>query len=422
MSYRSCSKVCSILANYYRVPVPHYSTIRQWVLRLGYYVLQKTKAKCEDWVYIVDYTVNASRDKCLAILGVSLNYLRDNSFNLKMKDVTLLHLSTTPKATWEVTYNALIKTSKQTGVPKQIISDHGADVKKGIEEFCKQNQQTHYVYDTTHLSACCLKSILIDDPKWDRFIKRMAKCKNQAKQSAVSFLSPPSQRAKARFLNVGQLVGWAEKICRYQEIGDFTLVEKSIIEKKTQSGHQQDVMNQSVIQESIEIFNQKFDWIQEYSCEIKQYREYLFVIKTVKKKIIEQGINFQTLNQIKQELFNVKLSRKTVRLKELILTGLTLNLPKNPSDDDIYLGVSDIIESLFGKYKYYCSENALMGMTQSILIIAAATMELGINPIREAMNSHRYSDVQSWAKYTIGESDFCKRKKAFRQVGDSKAA
>lgn len=121
-------------------------------------------------------------------------------------------------------------------------------------------------------------------------------------------------------------------------------------------------------------------------------------------------------------MFSVKLSRDAVRLKELILNGLTLNLPKNLSDDDIYLGVSDIIESLFGKYKYYCSENALMGMTQSILIIAAATMELGINPVREAMNSHRYSDVQSWSRHDIGESDFCKRKKAFRQVSDSKVA
>ena len=194
--------------------------------------MQKTKTRREDWAYIVDYTIAASKNKCLAILGVPLNYLRKQAFNLKMKDVILLHLSVTPKATWEVTYNALIETSKQTGIPQEIISDHGADIKKGIEEFCSIHQQIHYVYDVSHLSACSLKFILSNDPNWDSFIKRLSRCKHQTKQSTLSFLSPPSQRAKARYMNTGQMISWAEKILQYQERGDFLLIVKSIAEKK----------------------------------------------------------------------------------------------------------------------------------------------------------------------------------------------
>jgi hypothetical protein len=96
------------LSSFIKIPIPHFTTIRQWILRFGYYRLQKPKPIREDWVYILDYTIAASKNKCLAILGVSLEHLRKTSFSPKLSDIELLHLSVTPKATWEITYNALL--------------------------------------------------------------------------------------------------------------------------------------------------------------------------------------------------------------------------------------------------------------------------------------------------------------------------
>ncbi len=423
-SYRSCAKICSILANFYNAPAPHYSTIRQWVLRLGYYTLHEPKEKRNDWVYIVDYTITTGKNKCLAILGVSLKDLRKNGFNLKMKDVALLNLTVTPRATWEVTYNALVETVKLTGIPKEIISDHGADVKKGIEEFCALHKKITYIYDVSHLSACCLKSILSTDTKWDSFLKRLSRCKHQTKQTLLSFLSPPSQRAKARYMNAEQMIGWFEKILQYQERGNFLLIAESIVEKRLQSpnANLSNYIDEELVQEAKEMFEEKFNWIQEYSDDIIDYKQYLTVIKTIKKKIITEGLSRKTIGGIKKDISIINLNKKGLDFSDTLMKRLSDNIPKNAKYKEAYLGVSDIIESLFGKYKYYCSESALMGITQSILIISAATLQIDHSCINKAMESNTFMDIHNWSKKTIGESDFSKRCKAFKRKENLKVA
>jgi hypothetical protein len=57
------------------VAVPAWSTGRLWILRLGYYKLTRAKVQADDWVWIVDHTVQVGDEKCLVILGVRLSAL-----------------------------------------------------------------------------------------------------------------------------------------------------------------------------------------------------------------------------------------------------------------------------------------------------------------------------------------------------------
>ena len=417
VSYRACSKICAVLSSFIKIPVPHYTTIRQWVLRFGYYQLQRPKSFRDDWVYILDYTIASSKNKCLAILGVSLDYLRKTNFSPKMSDVELLHLSVTPKATWDITYNALIETSKETGLPAEIISDHGADVKKGSEEFCKKNKEVNYIYDITHLIACILKSTLSNQPKWNSFIKHLNCCKQRTKQSVLSFLSPPSQRAKARYLNIGHIVNWGEKLLRYKERGNFSAISKAIAEKEKNT-HNVCLTDNCIPQtsESIKLFNDKFKWINNFQNSINEYKQYIDIIKKVKKEVAVSGVNSETINNIENATKYLNLSKSAIEFKNRIIAGIESNCTKQLTKGEAYLGCSDIIESLFGKYKNCGSENSMFGITKSILIIAAATSKLNSNTVKEAMEFSVYNDIQNWSKSVVGESDFSRRKIAFSET------
>jgi hypothetical protein len=59
----------------------------------------------------------------------------------------------------------LKKTTSKTGVSKQIISDHGSDVKSGIERFCQAFPRTTFIYDITHKAATLLKRELDSDER-----------------------------------------------------------------------------------------------------------------------------------------------------------------------------------------------------------------------------------------------------------------
>ena len=51
-------------------PVPHFTTVRFWLLRLGHYNLSRSKEQGDDWVWIIDHSNQIGQEKCLVILGV----------------------------------------------------------------------------------------------------------------------------------------------------------------------------------------------------------------------------------------------------------------------------------------------------------------------------------------------------------------
>ena len=43
-------------------------------------------------------------------------------------------------------YQQLEERAKITGVPREIVADHGPDIKTGVEKFCNHHKKTVYVY------------------------------------------------------------------------------------------------------------------------------------------------------------------------------------------------------------------------------------------------------------------------------------
>ncbi|MEH2436852.1 MAG: hypothetical protein V7K25_21870 [Nostoc sp.] len=49
---------------------PSFSSVRNWLGKSGLYELQREKEYRNDWVFIIDLTVELGKQKCLVILGV----------------------------------------------------------------------------------------------------------------------------------------------------------------------------------------------------------------------------------------------------------------------------------------------------------------------------------------------------------------
>ncbi len=139
---------------------PSWYSGRIWLLRLGYYKLTRQKEKADDWIWIVDHSVQSGNEKCMVILGIRQSKLPKSETILCHKDVEPLALFPVTKSNGEIVYKQLEDTIAKTGIPKQIISDHGTDVKSGIERFCEKYSSTIYVYDITHKVATVLKCYL----------------------------------------------------------------------------------------------------------------------------------------------------------------------------------------------------------------------------------------------------------------------
>jgi hypothetical protein len=122
------------------MPSPSWYTGRLWILRLGYYKLTRPKEQGDDWVWIVDHTVQIGAEKCLVILGVRLSALPAMGECLSHKDVEPIALWPVKKSNGEVVYQQLEAGIEKTGIPREIVSDHGTDLKLGIDQFCQAHR------------------------------------------------------------------------------------------------------------------------------------------------------------------------------------------------------------------------------------------------------------------------------------------
>ena len=121
-------------------------------------------------------------------------------------------------------FQILESLAQEIGIPQQIVSDHGSDIKKGVELFCQLHRNPSYNYDITHKLALLLKGILEPCHTWQEFLTQCSVTRNQILKTHLAFLMPPSLRDKSRYLNLDKLVKWAENLLAYQARSDFSQI------------------------------------------------------------------------------------------------------------------------------------------------------------------------------------------------------
>lgn len=131
--------------------------------------------------------------------GIRQSNLLDANTILCHEEVEPLALFPVTKSNGDVVYQQLEETIAKTGFPRQIMSNHGPDVKSGIERFCQKHVHTVFVYDITHKIATVLKRELSTDERWNEFTALATSTRKKVQQTQLAAIAPPNQRTKARF-------------------------------------------------------------------------------------------------------------------------------------------------------------------------------------------------------------------------------
>ena len=116
--------------------IPSWSSVRMWLLRLGYYKFNRPKQIANDWCWIVDHTIQLGKIKCLLILGIRLSLLPKGR-SLNYQDLEPIDLFPVENSTGEIVWKQLENTAIKTGIPHAIVHDCGSDLKKALKNFAK---------------------------------------------------------------------------------------------------------------------------------------------------------------------------------------------------------------------------------------------------------------------------------------------
>jgi hypothetical protein len=445
---------------------PNFNTIRQWVLKLGLDELNRIKEYRSDWIFIVDMTIEIGKNKCLLILGIPQEKLgkiiKQEARSLQHQDVEVLSLEILDRTIGTVILEKLNNLAERVGTPLQIVSDRGSDIKKGIDLYLENNPMTNgkcptktiATYDITHKMANLLKHELSEDKRFQEFFKECSLTRQRIQQTDLCFLSPPTQRSKSRYHNIDILISWAMKIINYEEKQDFSAIDNTyILDGETYRSLSQSISRSSSdslkrvkheVYEDLDKFSQamsniltveiwqihqqdirqaaslgrrkfyeKLGWLFSYRTEIQTYSQMLELISSVQAQVKNQGLHEQSLSDWLESLHPEReiysYPPRVEKVKGIIEEYLADEISKIP-DDLTMLGSSDVIESLFGKYKIFAQRRPIKEIGASILLIPLSTIEITINRVKEAMESTSFMDVVEWSKSIFGSSMLSRRK------------
>ena len=104
----------------FNFPVPHCTTVRLWLLRLGYHKLHRPKEQASDWVWIIDHSNQIGKEKCLVILGVRVSQLPPpgEEYPLRLAQMEPIELEPVTVSDKEVVYRQLEANVAKTGAPR----------------------------------------------------------------------------------------------------------------------------------------------------------------------------------------------------------------------------------------------------------------------------------------------------------------
>jgi hypothetical protein len=396
ISLRAASRVLAItLPQFSSEPVflPSWYTGRLWLLRLGYYKLKRAKTIADDWIWIIDHSVQTGTEKCLLILGIRAEDLpKDRS--LVYEDVEPIEMFPVVQSNGQIVYEQLKAVVEKTGVPRAIVGDYGSDIKSGIEQFCIEHPETAYIYDVKHKMAALLKKVLSGNERWEMFISLASKTKQQLQQTALGALVPPAQRSKARYMNTEYLLGWGKNLLLFLSQSDELISQQGYVVA--------DVKN-------------KLGWILAFHDEIDSWSDLLDMTSMTENFIRNKGV-FDEGSLELSKLLNAKAllsnSDVTLQFKQDVL-DFVKNESQKAKPGERLLGSSEIIESVFGKQKFIEKEQSKSGFTGLLLTLGAIVSKTTNDVVKQAMESTPTRTIRGWYKENIKKSLQARRIDAF---------
>jgi hypothetical protein len=382
--------------------MPSHTAIRDWILQVGYYKLT-TIQKSNDWIGMIDLSIQIGAKKCLLILGVQASTLLKHK-PLTFEDVHVLHLELLEKTSGPIIYDVLKKSEERVGRYGQFCHDQGSDIVAATRLYVQNAQATEgrkvpVMHDIAHKIANLL-AVEAEEMGWAEFASKAAQVKQTLQLTKWAALCPPSQRSKARYMNLDELTGWAHQVLAHLKKMENEYRQK--IEKNC-DGLKQGETN---LKELLE----QFGWVRDYEPMLRDISAMLLIGRIVRQKIRTENLHKKTPEELEQELQRIDVGDRADQFAGKVLDFLT---DQTKDLEQVALGCTEIIESSFGKMKQLMDENTKDGFTPFILSVAACMGKLDLETVKAALCTCSKKQVKDWATSNVGETVWSQRRRLF---------
>ncbi len=394
VSLRGVPRVLALMTNAFglAIDIPDWTTGRLWLMRLGHGMLTMPLEQGDDWVWLIDHSMQIGQEKYLVILGLRLRDMPPAGQCLQYRDMHLIGL--VPRTSWTAPEVAgvLEETVERGGVPRAIVNDYGGDVHGGVQIFQEQHPQTAEIYDIKHKAACLLKRRLEKEPRWQDFQRQVGQTRCAVQQTELGFLAPPTPKTKARFMNLQPQLEWAEGVLDVLDAPPANVLQWVTPER----------------------LQAKLGWLHEFRDAITEWSHWQRLVNIAVTHVNEHGITRTTAKQIYQALPRPFLHDRTADLAHELVRFIVAQ-GKQTKPGERLPGSTEVLESCFGKMKELQKQQSRGGLTTLLVSFGAMLAETTTAAIGAALERSSTAKVWAWCKEHLGTTLLGKRKLAFAE-------
>ena len=372
--------------------IPDWTTIRNWMQRLGVAALEEPAEPADDWIWMADHSNQIGPEKALVVLGVRASQLPPPGTPLAHADLRVLAVK--PDTAWkrEDMAHAYEELAQRFGAPRAVLVDGAAELRDGAEVLKSRRADTIVLGDFKHKAANVLKSVVGGDERFAEFQTQVGQTRSAIQQTELAHLVPPGKRPKARFMNLASTLHWAAMVLW-------------LLDHPAAKGCA------AITPERLQ---DKLGWLREYAADIARWGTCQRVVSLGVTSINEQGLSCGAA----QRFGELVASELTDHASREVANRLTAFLKE--SESQLRVGErlplsTEILESTFGLYKQLERQQSKGGFTSLLASFGSLLRPTTPETIRKAFSRVSVKDTRAWIKTHITETLTSKRQAAYRE-------
>ena len=243
-----------------------------------------------------------------------------------------------------------------------------------------------HIADISHLLATCLKKTFQQEAAFKSFEALVKSYKKRLRYGEKAYLVPPNIGKKARFMHQKEVAHWAKTVM--EKFSTLSAGEQEIL---------QELSNHQVI---IEALSSTVDYQEQIALIFK-----------------EEGLNKNTYQKVLALLAKPTQNAYQTIFAQHLRQMLETHYQDLITDGKTLYCCSDVIESMFGKFKEKLARNKKESMLSQCLEIPTYTQKDSdfILHLSKALDSFSLADIQKWKEAQSVDNQLLKAKKFFQK-------
>lgn len=376
--------------------VPSFDAMRVWACRAGVAQLQ-SPVEGDDWIWLADHSNQIGQQKVLQIIGIRVGDLPPLGETLPLG--TMQVLATIPGTSWtrddvRREYKTL---AERIGRPKYLLTDGAVELRESADVLEIEGEKPILLRDMKHYAANVFEQLIGKDERFHDYLSKLGQTRSAVQQTELSHFTPPPQKPKARFMNLGSTLRWGRMVS-YHLSNDRSKSRQGIATQR---------------------MNDKLGWVRDFRDELAIWNRCEEVMQAGLSFVNRHGVYCGAAVKLQAELDRVRAEHPPdCELSATMASKLTAFLKDSESllgeDDRAWLSTENL-ESLFGRYKRLEGQHSKGGFTSLLAAMPMLLTDWTPARVRESLTQVSVKEMKQWVQDTLGATLASRRVTAYQE-------